>query len=123
MIRGALPGFLRKTLPEALLAPAARFLMNRMNKILVVDGSEISLRERPERPFYRRLVGYSQTDQPQWELVHTPSGVGMREIDDFAPCRVALWGTTHVISAEVFRPIDVPPGTTQTWTRQYEFFV
>jgi hypothetical protein len=122
MVRGALPRFWAKVLPDGLLAAIGRFLMRRMNKILVVRGPQISLQERPERPFYRRLVGYTLTDQPQWELVHTPSGVGMREIDDFTPCRVALWGTTHVISTEIFCPIDVQPGAEQTWTRRYEFF-
>jgi hypothetical protein len=122
MLRRALPGFLRKIVPDALLAPVARLLMRRMGQVLVVNGSEISLRETPQRPFYRRLIGYALTEQPQFELVHTPSGAGMREIDDFAPCRVALWGTTHVISAEIFCPIDVQPGDAQTWTRRYEFF-
>jgi len=122
MLRGALPGWLGKLLPDALLAPIARRLMRRMGQILIVQGREITLRETPQHPFYRRLLGYTRTDQPQWELLHTPSGVGMREIDDFAPNRVALWGTTHVISAEVFCPIDVGPGETQTWTRRYEFW-
>jgi len=89
--------------------------------ILVVEGSELSLNAVPERPFYRRLLGYAPTDQAQWELVHTPSGVGMRELDDFAPVRVAVWGTTHVISTEVFVEIDLQPGETQTWSRRYEF--
>ena len=70
----------------------------------------------------RRLVGYAQTEQPQFELLHTPSGVGMREFDDFSPCRVAVWGTRHVISAEIFYSIDVQPGEVQSWTRRYEFF-
>ena len=43
--------------------------------------------------------------------------------DDFAPVRVALWGTTHVISAEIVCEIDLQPGETQTWTRRYEFSV
>jgi hypothetical protein len=122
MLRRALPGFLGKILPDVLLAPAGRLMLRRAGTVLVVGGPQISLSKRPERPFYRRLVGYAMTERPQWELVHTPSGVGMREIDDFAPCRVALWGTTHVISAEVFCPIAVQPGETQTWTRRYEFW-
>jgi hypothetical protein len=121
MMRGALPGLLR-VLPDAILEAVARLMMRRMGKVLVVKGQEIGLQETPQRPFYRRLVGYTQTDLPQWELVHAPSGVGMREIDDFSPCRVALWGTTHVISTEVFKPLDVQPGETETWTRRWEFF-
>ena len=57
------------------------------------------------------------TDFPVLRFERTVS-----EIDDFGPNRVAVWGTTHVISAEIFCPIDVPPGGTQAWTRRYEFF-
>jgi hypothetical protein len=92
------------------------------SEILVVQEHALRLRETPQHPFYRRLAGFAQTGQPQWELVHTPSGVRMREIDDFAPCRVALWGTTHVISTEVFKALDVQPGETETWTRRWEFY-
>jgi hypothetical protein len=90
--------------------------------VLVVQERALWLRETPQRPFYRRFAGFAQTGQPQWELVHAPSGVGMREIDDFAPCRVALWGTRHVISTEVFKALDVQPGETETWTRRWEFY-
>jgi hypothetical protein len=46
----------------------------------------------------------------------------MREYDTFSPVRVAVWGTTHVISAEVFVEVRIQPGDVQTWSRRYEFF-
>jgi hypothetical protein len=73
----------------------------------------------PERPFYGRLAALAHTGRPQWELVHLTSGVGMREYDSFMPSRVAVWGTTHVLSAEVFIDISLQPGETQTWERRY----
>jgi hypothetical protein len=92
-----------------------------MAQDLATEGSEIWPRQTPERPFYCRLAGFHQTERPQWELVHLPSGVRVCEYDDFAPSRVAVWGTRHVISAEVFVEIDLEPGETQTWSRRYVF--
>lgn len=90
--------------------------------ILNASGNDLTLNDTPQHPFYCRTSGFAQTQAPQWELIHLPSGVGLREYDDFAPARVAVWGVGHVISAEVFIDIDLPPGETQTWTRRYEFF-
>lgn len=121
MLRQALPGILRKIAPDWLLKRIMEGMIQRRGNILVVEGNELTLNTVPQRAFYQRLLGYARTDRPQWELVHTPSGVGVSEIDDFAPVRVAVWGTTHVISAEVFVGIDLEPGGAQTWSRRYEF--
>lgn len=94
----------------------------RLTAVLDIQGGDVRCKITPEHPFYCRPLGFSKTNVAQWELVHEPSGVGLREFDDFAPTRVAIWGREHVISAEVFMPVDVPPGETQRWTRRYEFF-
>ena len=93
-----------------------------MMAILDVQGGDLRCKVTPEHPFYCRPLGFAKTDAAQWELIHEPTGVGLREYDDFAPARVAVWGTMHVISAEVFVPVNVQPGATQRWTRRYEFF-
>jgi len=92
-----------------------------MNTILEVAGDTIRQKEAPVAPFYARLLGFQATDQPQWELVHLPSGVSLRETVDFSPVRVALWGVNHVISVEVFIDIDLQPGESMRWLRRYEF--
>jgi hypothetical protein len=97
--------------------------MAQMMTILDVQGGDIRCKATPQHPFYCRPLGFSRTDAAQWELLHEPTGVGLREHDDFTPTRVAVWGTTHVISAEVFVPVNVQPGETQRWTRRYEFFL
>ncbi len=93
----------------------------RMLEDLEIEESTLRVRKTPQHPFYCRLQGFSRTDAPQWELVHTPSGLTTREYDDFAPVRVAVWGESHVISAEVFVDIDIRPSEVQHWTRRYEF--
>jgi hypothetical protein len=85
-----------------------------------IQGQTLRLRTTPQRPFYYRPVGFFHTSQPQWELTHA-SGITLRETVDFAPWRVAVWGTTHVISPEIFIDIRLAPGQSQTWARRYEF--
>ena len=117
--RGMLPRVLRRITPTFVL----RKILNRMMdpSILAVEERELSLKSKPEKMFYARLQGFTQTNLPQWELQHLPSGVTLREYDDFTPWRVAVWGAPHVISAEVFIDLQVPPGETKEWTRRYEF--
>jgi hypothetical protein len=88
-----------------------------------ISGADIQPRPVENWGMYCRPLGYTRTGAPQWELAHLPSGVTMRETDDFAPCRVAVWGAPHVISAEVFIPIDLAAGQAMNWSRQYEFTV
>ncbi len=90
--------------------------------ILQVQGGNIRWKATPQKPFFCRPTGFSRTGQPQWELRLASSGVGARELDDFAPSRVALWGVAHVVSAEVYTDINLQPGQSQAWTRRYEFF-
>ena len=88
---------------------------------LDIQGNEIQFAP-PEHGLYLRPQGYSLSNQPQWEMLLQDSGLRMQEIDDFAPLRVAIWGTWHVLSAEIFNPIDLQPGKTQKWARRFEFF-
>jgi hypothetical protein len=119
--RHFLPPLLRKLLPTFLQDKLLKRMAAPGNKAVQVKGADFTFVTTPQTPFYFRLLGFSKTDGYQWELVHLPSSVKMREYDDFAPCRVAVWGTTHVISAEIFVDINLPPGQVKTWTRRYEF--
>lgn len=116
-----MPGWM-KLLPGSL---TDRMLANRfkkMEEIIQIEGMRMKLREIPRSPFYARFLGFEGTDRPQWQLIHTQSGVGLREIDNFNPVRLAVWGTSHVISAEVFIGINLQPGQAVQWVRRYEFF-
>jgi len=88
---------------------------------LSIRGNQVQF-AGPLESLYLRPQGYSQTKQPQWEMLLPERGLRMQEIDDFAPLRVAVWGTRHVLSPEVFNLIDLPPGKVQRWQRRFEFF-
>jgi hypothetical protein len=118
--RGFLPPLLQKITPSFILEWQVKRMLS--HDILSVQGKDIRWKGTPQKAFFCRPVGFFKTDQPQWELVLESTGVGMRELDDFTPARVALWGVTHVVSAEVYTDINLKPGQSYAWTRRYEFF-
>lgn len=121
-IRSSMPEEIRK-LPEDVLARVIEEHKQKSRLIFDIQNDKFSLNAAPDKPFYCRLEGFFPTQKPQWELTYRPGEITMREYDDFAPSRVAIWGTTHVISAEVFLDFHIEPGQSQTWTRRYEFDV
>ena len=115
------PASLRRLLPRFILQKIVEGMLKRMQKNLAISGNELFCRDKPQGAFYCRLQGFQPSDKPQWELVYLPSGVSVSERDYFPPMRVVVWGTTHVISAEVYIAIYLEPGETKTWTRSYVF--
>ena len=89
--------------------------------VLAIQESEIAF-TGPLPGLYLRPQGYTRSDTPQWEMLHQSSGAGLREVDDFMPLRVAVWGTFHVLSPEIFVGLSLPPRARQAWTRRFEFF-
>lgn len=86
-------------------------------------ATTISFTQRvPERTaFYCRYAVPAARDGFSWTLLHQPSGVGLSERVDFAPSFMALWGMAHVLSPEVFIGIDLAPGETLAWRREWTF--
>jgi hypothetical protein len=71
-----------------------------------------------EQFFFSNLSGGDQV-QAGWELINTKSRIAIRETADFQTDRVNLWGWKHVISPELFFKIDLKPGESVQWKRQY----
>lgn len=89
---------------------------------LKAEGNNITWKGRPEKDFYNRPKGFQKGKPHVWELIHMPSGTGVKEYSHLPASMVALWGTTHVISPEVFIDISIAPGEICEWSREYEFF-
>jgi hypothetical protein len=108
-----LPGTLRIAAPES----------SYTDNLLSVSGSSLTWTAEPDRPFYCRLEGWENAGADYyWELVHKPSGAGIRESGDFPAERIILWGEQHVISPEVFIDITILPRHSKGWKRSYQFF-
>lgn len=90
-------------------------------KVLRIDGQEISWNFQPKADFYGKLENISPELPHQWRIRHLPTKTEVEEESFFPPLRVAFWGKGHVISPEVFIEIKVNPGETQRWSRRYTF--
>ena len=86
------------------------------------DGGKISWRSVPLGEFYFHVNSFPTVPPHGWELINVRSGAGVRGTEDFAPCRLPVWGHGGVICPEVFIAIDLAPGAVMTWRREYEFF-
>lgn len=87
-----------------------------------LTGNTLTWSKTPQSVFYFKTPLPNSTIKGWWELIHKPTGVGMKEQVDFAPDLFALWGEDYVVSPELFKPIDLKPGETMTWQRIYTFF-
>ncbi|WP_410769841.1 hypothetical protein [Fontibacillus sp. BL9] len=90
---------------------------------LTFEQGEVHWEHTPDRPFYFRLPGFDGEKYPwMWELLHCPSGAGVREISRFPVSAAAVWGLGHVVAPEIFYEVRLAPGERKTWSRVYEFF-
>lgn len=72
--------------------------------------------------FYCTVPNFTKNSGFSWDIYNNRAGAGVRETDNFQVSRFALWGYRHVISPEAFVNIEIEPGESQTWTREYEFY-
>jgi hypothetical protein len=120
--RSLLPAVVRKVVPPALIDKLIDALLGQGLRALAIAGSEMSFRFTPKTWFFFRQAEFKPSESCQWEIKHLGKGVGLREYDNFAPARVAVWGEAHVISAEAYIDLVLQPGEVKTWSRRYEFF-
>jgi hypothetical protein len=87
-----------------------------------VDGNVLKLMEVPPQYIYATQSDCAGLQNVWWRLLHRPSGHGLRVCGSFPLQKFALWAKDYVISPECFIWIDMQPGETQTWQREYQFF-
>lgn len=90
--------------------------------VMDIKDREIRWNTVPSKDFKCSPQGFHNAKPHYWELLFEPDRAGIREYSEFPVANVAIWGTTHVVSPEVFININIKPGETKEWTRKYEFF-
>lgn len=91
--------------------------------VLSFHEKEVRWKLEPEKEFYFRIKGFEAASYPWiWELLHEPSRTGVRELSKFTVSSVAVWGSRHVVSPEMFIELNLAPGEKKSWSRVYEFF-
>jgi len=90
---------------------------------LVATDSTLSWKAPgPRQSFFQMFPDPRPLRHHSWELIHLPSGVGVRETTDVPWLRFHVFGTQRLVSPEVFVPVRAAPGKTLAWRRDYEFF-
>ncbi|OWA33934.1 hypothetical protein B9G55_16470 [Saccharibacillus sp. O16] len=89
---------------------------------LVLSPGRLTWSSEAGGEYYVLYEGFAVGERPYWELIHTPSGAGMRELGDFDASKFAVWGAGHVVAPEVFVDLELAPGEGREWMRVYEFF-
>jgi hypothetical protein len=89
---------------------------------VVLNANSVNFNFAPERDFFFSPLTEFHSKNGKWEITQDRVGVGMKEIADFIPEMMNLWGSKHVISPELFFKIDLEPGQKLKWQRQYQFY-
>jgi hypothetical protein len=56
-----------------------------------------------------------------WKLTHRDTAASIAETVSLLPSRIIVWAIDHIISPEIICHVDVAPGETVSWTRQWTF--
>jgi hypothetical protein len=104
------------------LAKGIAFAPDEFSPLLTHSDGDVRWKSNVVENFLSPAPGAFKVTGPAWELIHEPSGVGLRETVDFPIAHFGLWCAPHLIAPEVFITIDLSPGELQTWTRHYDFF-
>lgn len=62
------------------------------------------------------------TKNISWRLQNHIDKIGISEKCNFSPQKVNLWGHSHVVSPEIFFKINLAPGESIEWQRNFEVF-
>ena len=83
---------------------------------------DVGFRDRPSEQFFFSNLSGGEKVPAAWELINSSVGLGIRESGSFRTDKINLWGWRHVISPELFVKIDLEPGQSAQWERNYTIF-
>lgn len=95
--------------------------VNPENKVNI-GRNEINFNGSPEEQFFFSNLSGTENVKATWELINSKNTIGIVETTSFQTNRVNLWGWGHVISPELFITLDVKPGQSTEWSRNYKIF-
>jgi hypothetical protein len=98
-----------------------RAFVNPQN-VIKVNMNTIIWNNIPSGDFFISHLEAPALNTTSWTLENCKEKCGIRESVNFQVLRINLWGTKHVISPEIFYPINLLPGKTLHWQRHYELF-
>lgn len=87
-----------------------------------INLNSIMFNGTPKEQFFFSNLNGGETVNAEWELINLKNNIGIKEIGSFQTNKVNLWGCKHVISPELFYPININPGKSTKWSRKYSIY-
>ena len=87
-----------------------------------IGQNEVTFNGTPGEPFFFSNLSGGENVDATWELINTKNKIGISETGSFKTTKINLWGSTHVISPELFFDVNVEPGQKIEWSRKYSVF-
>ena len=88
-----------------------------------VEGNSLMWNKTPSQQFFIDNLNCDYSGKGHWLLVHLEDKVGIEELTDFDIQKINLWGSSHVVSPEIFFRINIKPGDSLSWVRTYKTFI
>jgi hypothetical protein len=95
--------------------------VNPEQKVIIGD-TDLKFKAEPNVPFFFSNLSGNETVAAHWEIVNLTSKIGMTETGNFKTNKINVWGAPHVICPELFFKINLKPGETTEWSRQYKVY-
>ncbi len=92
------------------------------DNFLQFNNNSISWKSGLKNQFFLNSVDTGKKVRATWSLENSELGIGIKESGNFIPEKINLWGNTHVVSPEIFIKINLPPGKSMSWVREYEIY-
>jgi hypothetical protein len=92
------------------------------DEVLQISHNDISWKATYKNQFFLGSLEGGKKVKASWALENSVLKVGIRESGNFVPEKINLWGNTHVVSPEIFIKIDLTPGKSMSWVREYEVY-
>jgi hypothetical protein len=89
---------------------------------VIIGENRIQFNSPPNEQFFFSNLSGGKSVEAAWELINQKTKIGIRENANFQTNKVNLWGWKHVISPELFLDINIAPGESTEWIRNYEVF-
>ncbi len=96
-------------------------IVNPENKV-VINEKAISFTDKVQEEFFFSEMMPVKENGASWKLENEIEKIGIEEKVDFTPKRINLWGKKHVVSPEIFFEINVEPGRSISWKRDYRIY-
>ena len=90
------------------------------NPFFELHPGEMRFVQKPTESFFRPFQP-AQAAAPAWTLRKEGSPLSVSETTSFTPDWVSLWGTDYCMCPEVYQRIQLQPGQSAEWTREWTF--